>query len=227
MDTGSRLNLAFGKYVKISIKDSGTGISKEHLPNIFTPYFTTKKSGTGLGLATSYSIVSKHNGLITVESKPGAGTTFHIYLPASDREQTEAEKRVEAEISGSGRILVMDDNEIVLAVTKEALSTVGYTVDEAPGGAEAIDMYLKARASGEPYDLIIMDLTIPGGMGGAEAVKKLLEKDPGAKAIAASGYANDAVMSNFRAFGFKGMLVKPFRINELCQTVHHVIHDDE
>jgi CheY-like chemotaxis protein len=165
--------------------------------------------------------------LISVESEPGAGTTFHVFLPASDKEITEPEKKVEAEISGSGRILVMDDDEFVLAVTGEALSDAGYQVGYAAGGVEAIEVYLAARASGEPYDLVIMDLTIPGGMGGAEAIKKLLEIDPKAKAIAASGYAQGAIMSDFRSYGFRGVLAKPFRINELCELVDRVIHQFE
>jgi len=220
----SPLNLAPGRYVRISVKDSGAGIPKEHLSKIFIPYFTTKKTGSGLGLATSYSIISKHGGLITVESEPGSGTTFHVYLPASDGEIPETEERTEAEINGSGRVLVMDDDEFVLAVTGEALTHAGYFVDFAPGGAEAIEKYLAARESGVPYDLIIMDLTIPGGMGGAETVKKLLEIDPDAKAIAASGYAQGAIMSDFKSYGFRGILAKPFRINELYQLVDRVIH---
>ena len=223
VDANSRLSLAPGRYVRISVKDSGIGIPKEQLSKIFIPYFTTKKTGNGLGLATSYSIINKHSGLITVESEPGTGTTFHVFLPASDREITEPEKKVEAEISGSGRILVMDDDEYVLTVTGEALSDAGYQVGYAAGGVEALEVYLAARASGEPYDLVIMDLTIPGGMGGAETIKKLLEIDPKAKAIAASGYAQGAIMSDFRSYGFRGVLAKPFSINELCELVDRVI----
>lgn len=224
---GSRLSLTPGRYVEISVKDSGTGIEKEQLSKIFTPYFTTKKSGNGLGLATSYSIINKHHGLIEVESEVGTGTTFRIYLPASDRVVPEAGKRVEEEINGSGRILVMDDDEFVLSVTGEVLVNAGYQVGYAPGGAEAIEMYLAAQAADEPFDLVIMDLTIPGGMGGAEAIKKLLEIDPDVKAIAASGYAQGAIMSDFKCFGFRGVLAKPFQIDELCRLVHRVIQVGE
>jgi len=224
VNDGSRLNLAPGRYVLISVRDSGTGITKEHLSKIFTPYFTTKKTGNGLGLATSYSIISKHKGLITVESEPGAGTTFHVYLPASLRDITEPVEKATADISASGKILVMDDDEFVLAVTGEALSIAGYQVGFAHGGVEAIDMYSAAMASGEPYDAVIMDLTIPGGMGGAEAIKKLHEIDPDAKAIAASGYVQGSILSDFRQYGFNGVLAKPFRIDELCRVVHLVIN---
>jgi len=224
---GSGLNLTPGRYVRILVKDSGAGIPKEQLSKIFTPYFTTKKSGNGLGLAMSYSIISKHNGLIMVESEQGAGTTFRIYLPASDRELPEIEKRVEPKINGSGRILVMDDDEFVLTVTGEALSHAGYHVGYAYDGDEAIEMYLTARASGAPYDLIIMDLTIPGGMGGEEAINKLLEIDSNAKAVAASGYAHGSLMSDFKTYGFCGVLSKPFSISELCELVDRVIHNGE
>jgi signal transduction histidine kinase/ActR/RegA family two-component response regulator len=223
VDSNSRVKLAPGRYVKISVKDSGIGISKEQMTKIFTPYFTTKASGSGLGLATSYSIVNKHNGLITVESEPGAGTTFHVYLPASLSELPEDQSPVEPEISGSGRILVMDDDEFVREATGETLTNAGYQVGYAPGGAEALAMYQAARQSGEPYDLVIMDLTIPGGMGGVEAIKKLLETDPDAKAVAASGYAQGSILSDFKSYGFRGVLAKPFSVNDLCTLVHHVI----
>ncbi|MFA7403069.1 MAG: ATP-binding protein [Pelobacteraceae bacterium] len=223
VDSSFRLKLAPGRYVKISVKDSGIGISKEQMSKIFTPYFTTKASGSGLGLATSYSIVNKHNGLITVESEPGAGTTFHVYLPASLSELPEDQSPVEPEISGSGRILVMDDDEFVREAMGEALTNAGYHVSYAPDGAEALAMYQTARQSGEPYDLVIMDLTIPGGMGGVEAIKKLLETDPDAKAVAASGYAQGSILSDFKSYGFRGVLAKPFNVNDLCTLVHHVI----
>lgn len=225
IDQDSRLNLKQGRYVRISVRDSGVGIPKEHLVNIFTPYFTTKKSGSGLGLATSYSIVSKHFGLITVESEAGSGTTFHVYLPASANELPETENITKSEMSGFGRVLVMDDDEFVQQVTGEALLHAGYKVGYARCGAEAIEMYLQARTSDTPYDVIIMDLTIPGGMGGEEAIKKLLDIDPNTKAIAASGYSQGSVMSDFKAHGFCGVLAKPFGIDELCNLVESVIHN--
>ncbi len=225
VENGSTLNLKPGRYVRLSVTDCGEGIPKEHLSNIFTPYFTTKKSGSGLGLATSYSIINKHRGLITVESDPGKGTTFHIYLPASVQELQKPEEKAGPEVSGSGRVLVMDDDEFVRQITGETLSHAGFEVGYARSGDEAIATYLHARRSGAPYDVVIMDLTIPGGMGGEETIGKLLEYDPDTRAIAASGYSQGSVMSDFRACGFRGVLAKPFRVEELCSLVHRVIHD--
>jgi signal transduction histidine kinase/ActR/RegA family two-component response regulator len=221
----SRLSLKPGNYVRISVKDNGIGIPKDVLAKIFTPYFTTKDTGSGLGLATSYSIINKHNGLITVESEPGSGTTFRIYLPASKEKPYQAETLLENEITGTGRILIMDDDEFVQKVTGDALIHYGFQVGYVHCGAEAIDAYLEAINAGEAYDLIIMDLTIPGKMGGEETIKKLLAVDPYAKAVAVSGYAHGSIMSDFRTYGFKGVLAKPFSLNDLCQLVDRVIHN--
>lgn len=220
---GQVVTLEPGRYIRLSITDSGIGIPKDHLSKIFTPYFTTKQRGSGLGLATSYSIINKHGGVIIVESEIGRGTAFNIYLPASGKAIPEKEKKSMTTITGSGKILVMDDEEFIRNTAGEMLATVGYTVGYADDGAQAIDLYIRARESGEPYDLIIMDLTIPGGMGGVETIQKLLEIAPDAKAIVSSGYANGPIMADFKEYGFKGVIAKPYRTDELCKVVQNVI----
>lgn len=216
-------SLKKGRYVKISIEDHGIGITKEHLPKIFDPYFTTKQRGSGLGLATSYSIIKKHNGQITVESKLGDGTVFRIYLPAAEGTVSKKDVKSEGVSPGSGRVLIMDDDETLRKSSKNVLKDVGYDVALAAEGGEAIALYQKAREEGKPFDAVILDLTVPGGMGGKDAIKKLLEIDPNVRAIVSSGYSNDPVMAEYRAHGFKGVVAKPYRIKELREAVHRVI----
>jgi PAS domain S-box-containing protein len=217
------LPLREGGYVCISVEDHGVGIPKEHLPKIFDPYFTTKQKGSGLGLATTYSIVKKHGGTITVESELGVGTIFHVYLPAL-RETKLLKKPEEGALrKGTGTILVMDDEAEVRETTGNVLRRLGYEVAFALDGGEAIELYLQAKDAGSPFDLVIMDLTIPGGLGGKETLKKLREIDPGIKAIVSSGYSNDPVMADFRNHGFSGVVTKPYRIKELSEEVHRVI----
>jgi PAS domain S-box-containing protein len=208
-----------GDYVRISLKDQGIGIVKEHLPKIFDPYFTTKQKGSGLGLATSYSIIKRHDGHITVESEPGVGTTFHLYLPASSQEIVANEAGEQPCPPGEGRILVMDDEDIVRTVASDMLNSLGYEVEVAGDGAEAIALFSKARASGKGFDAVIMDLTVPGGMGGKEAVKRLIEIDPAAKAIVSSGYSNDPVMADYGKYGFAGVIAKPYTMSNLRDAV--------
>jgi CheY-like chemotaxis protein len=208
-----------GDYVHIALKDQGIGIAKEHLPKIFDPYFTTKQKGSGLGLATSYSIIKRHDGHITVESEPGVGTTFHLYLPASSQEIVANEAGEQPCPPGEGRILVMDDEDIVRTVASDMLNSLGYEVEVAGDGAEAIALFSKARASGKGFDAVIMDLTVPGGMGGKEAVKRLIEIDPAAKAIVSSGYSNDPVMADYGKYGFAGVIAKPYTMSNLRDAV--------
>ncbi|HJP17692.1 MAG TPA: response regulator [Nitrospinota bacterium] len=217
------LPLDEGNYVRISIKDQGIGISKEHLKKIFDPYFSTKQKGSGLGLATSYSIVKRHRGYITVTSELTIGTTFHIYLSASQKETTLKKKEKKVDLIGKGKILVMDDLEIVKELADLALRRMGYEVELAEDGSKAIELYKKAKESGKPFDAVIMDLTVPGGMGGKEAIQKLLEIDPKAKAIVSSGYSNDPVMADFRKHGFVAFLVKPFKLEELHKVLAEVL----
>ncbi len=215
------LPLKKGKYLEISIEDQGVGIPETIIQKIFDPFFTTKQKGNGLGLATSLSIVQKHNGHITVRSQAGVGTTFHIYLPVSP-EQVSTEEKVERNklITGEGRILVMDDEEHIRDLATEMLSNLGYSVITAVDGAEAIELYKEAMVSGNPFSMVILDLTIPGGMGGKETVQKLMEIDTEVKAIVSSGYSNDPVLANFREHGFKGVISKPYRIRELSEILH-------
>ncbi len=212
-----------GEYVKITITDQGSGISPEHLQKIFDPYFTTKQKGSGLGLAISYSIINRHNGYITVESKLGIGTTFHIYLPASQKQIPIKKGVKKGPVMGKGKILVMDDDEVIRDFIDRVLAHLGYEVVCAEDGSEAIELYKRAKESNQSFDAVILDLTIPGGMGGAETIQKLLEMDHQVKAIVSSGYSNDPVMSNFQQYGFNGVITKPYKIQELSQVLHKII----
>jgi two-component system cell cycle sensor histidine kinase/response regulator CckA len=220
----SVLPLKAGHYVKISIKDKGMGIPQENIQKIFDPYFTTKPNGSGFGLSTSYSIVKNHNGYINVESRSRTGTTFYIYLPASPKSFSVKieENRL---FIGHGRILLMDDEEIVRLVTGRMLSLLGYEVEFAKNGEEAVQMYKDTKKSGRPFDAVIMDLTVPGGMGGKEAIKKIIESDTEVKAIVASGYSTDSVMSEYEKYGFRGVVSKPFSIGEISKALHNILED--
>lgn len=212
-------------YVKISIKDQGSGIPPEYLKKIFDPYFTTKKKGNGLGLAITHSIIKKHGGHIDLDSTPGVGSTFHIYLPASASGPV-IEKEVDDStpvFTGRGRVLVMDDEEIIREVAGELLSCMGCEVATANDGVDALEKYKRAYDAGEPFDAVIMDLTVPGGMGGKEAVKSLLEIDPGAKAIVSSGYSNDPIMASFREYGFCEVILKPYTMKSFSSVLHKTL----
>ncbi|MBN2327868.1 MAG: PAS domain S-box protein [Candidatus Omnitrophica bacterium] len=214
-------------YVRISIKDQGCGIPKAYLEKIFDPYFTTKQEGSGLGLATAYSIVEKHKGAITVNSQIGKGSTFTIYLPASKLPApSPLQESFDVAFSGQGRILIMDDEEIVKEVTGEILTEMGYEVDFADDGFEAIQQYKSAKESKNPYTAVIMDLTIPGGMGGEEAVQELRAFDPDVKAIVSSGYSNDPIMSHYQNYGFCGVICKPFTYDDLGKVLQRAFNDD-
>jgi PAS domain S-box-containing protein len=223
LDADHALRLTPGNYITVSIEDHGIGIPAEHLPKIFDPYFTTKQKGSGLGLATAYSIIKKHDGTITVESGLGSGTTFTIYLPASNARLPATTPVKREPMVGQGRILVMDDEEVIREVASQMLSFIGYEVELAKDGAEAIKLYRSATENGAPFDAVIMDLTVPGGMGGKEAVKRLREIDPQANVIASSGYSNDPIMADYATYGFDGVVAKPYRLEELSKVVHHVM----
>ncbi len=221
---GSKMpGLEDGAYIHISVKDTGTGIPKEDLPKIFDPYFTTKPEGSGLGLASAYSIIKRHSGHITVESKQGLGTIFHIYLPASVRMSACNVSAEQGIATGHGKVLVMDDEKIVRDVSGEMLKSLGYEVEFANDGTEAIEIYQKALEAGRPFDVVIMDLTIPGGVGGKEAIQKLRGIDPDVKAIVSSGYSNDPIMADSPKYGFRGVIIKPYRIEGFSKTLHEVI----
>ncbi len=223
VNSDDRSLLKEGKYVKIAIQDQGIGIAEEHLKKIFDPYFSTKEVGRGLGLSVVYSIVKNHDGHILAESELGVGTTFTIYLPATDK-KTEKEETVEDTfISGEGKVLVMDDEEIIRETAEQLLTHKGYSVECAKDGEEAIELYKKAMEASQPFDAVILDLTVRGGMGGKEAIRKLLEIDPNVKAIVASGYSNDPVLANFEAYGFSGVFAKHDKAEALGKVLHDVI----
>jgi nitrogen-specific signal transduction histidine kinase len=216
--TAPSSELGPGKWVEIEIADSGIGIPMEHRERIFEPYFTTKLTGSGLGLATSYSVVKNHGGLIEVSSAVNQGSTFTIWLPASDSAvQVSARTAAQAELR-KHKILVMDDEEVVRDSVGEMLDALGQVVEFSNDGASAIEKYCAAQAAGSPFTIVILDATVRGGMGGEETVRRLREIDPSVTAIVSSGYSDDAVMSNYAARGFKAFLPKPFSFDSL-QTV--------
>lgn len=220
-------NLKQGKYIKVTVRDDGTGIDRKYLDQIFDPYFTTKQTGNGLGLPTIYSIINKHGGHISADSTIGKGTTFTLYLPASESRQMSETKQPEAEqpstLGQKARILVMDDEEIIRDVLTEMLAKCGFTADSAIDGKAAMKKYISADKNGDPFDIVIMDLTIPGGMGGKKAVRELLAIDSKAKAIVSSGYSTDPVTANYSKYGFKGRLVKPFQMEVLKNELIRVM----
>ena len=214
---GAPLPLSPGRYVRTTIKDHGAGIPADLLPKVFDPFFTTKQKASGLGLAVTYSIIKKHQGHIAIDSVEGGGTSVHVYLPASKDEPAGSGK--EMICKGSGRILVMDDEELVRDVASEMFKILGYDAEFAVEGREAIELYAVARAEGRPFDLVILDLTVPGGMGGKETMQKLLEMDPGVRAIVSSGYSKDQILSDYKKFGFSGVIAKPYRVSEFSKAV--------
>lgn len=216
-----------GDFVKLSIRDHGPGISEELKGKIFDPYITTKASGSGLGLTVVHSIISKHNGHINVDSQLGFGATFVIYLPA-DRSPQSTNDEPSSSVSEKSpsklkHILVMDDDEMILDLSTHMLESFGYTSETAMDGEKAVEKYVSARQSGNPFDVAIVDLTIPGGIGGREVVEKLLTIDPDAKIIVSSGYSTDPVMANYSTHGFKGRIVKPFRMADLKNELSRVL----
>lgn len=221
------LPLPPGIYVKITITDEGVGIPREILPQIFDPYFTTKHDGSGLGLASVYSIINHHDGFISVDSKAGTGTTFTIYLPGTIQKPTQAQLQNNTLLKGSGKILVMDDDQEIRAVVNEVLITLGYSVVLTVNGNQTIDTYREAMDSDHPFDAAILDLTIPGGMGGKETLGHLLEIDPQAKVIVCSGYSGDPVMANYQDYGFAAVVTKPYRLHELSQILDDILSEEQ
>ncbi|MFA5266505.1 MAG: ABC transporter substrate binding protein [Methanoregula sp.] len=220
---GTPLPLTPGRYVKITIADKGSGILKENLTRIFDPYFTTKAKGSGLGLSTALSIIRKHSGHIEIESEPGKGTSVHIYLPASEKSLNGSTTGNGQPVHGSGRILVMDDEEAILDMASALLSHFGYRSSVALDGEEAIALYKEASAKNDPFAAVIMDLTIPGGLGGKETIARLVEFDPRVKAIVSSGYSTDPIVANFRQYGFVGILTKPYTAKEMSEIIKKVL----
>ncbi len=211
-----------GEYIRLDIRDTGTGIPKDHLARIFDPYFTTKQTGSGLGLAAAYSIVKRHGGYISADSELGKGTTFHLHLPASEGVAVQAQD-TPGIIRGSGRILIMDDEDGVRKMMARIAGKLGYTTESVDDGLPAVERYREAKENGEPFDVVIMDLTIPGGMGGAEALALLRKYDPDARVIVSSGYSIDPIMSDHSRHGFDGVLMKPYRIEDVGKILREVI----
>ncbi len=213
-----------GRYVEISVQDNGIGISDEYLTKIFDPYFTTKAKGSGLGLATCYSIVRNHGGVIHVSSKVGRGTTFYVYLPAVSEEVKEALQAPElSPFVRKGKILLMDDEELIRDIAGDMIKALDHEVEFAEHGEEAVGKYKAAVESGNPFDVVILDLTIRGGMGGRETIERLLAVNPGIKAIVSSGYSDDAVVSDYRNYGFSARLTKPYKLQELSDTLNNLL----
>jgi len=224
VESAGRPGLAPGRYVRMSFADSGVGIDAEHLARIFEPYFTTKQKGTGLGLATVHSIVLKHQGHVDVQSHPGQGTTFRVWLPAAVAESAPLARADSEPAVRGGRVLVMDDEAAIRQFASIALKRMGLDVTAVSDGAAVEGEFTAAREAGRPYDLVILDLTVPGGMGGAEAMERLRRLDPGVRAIVSSGYSSDPVMAHYRDHGFRGRVPKPYQIEDLEKAVRAVLN---
>ena len=216
-------SLAAGDYVEFEVRDNGSGIKPEHVEKIFDPFFTTKKHGTGLGLATVLSIVRKHGGQIALNTQVGVGTAFTAYLPKADKPVEVQARRAASLRFGTGRVLFMDDDPKISALTATMLQSLDYKFDLAKNGDEAIALYKRYQNIGRPYDAVIMDLTVVGGMGGEECFTELKQLDPEVRAIVASGYDNDEMARQFLDKGFCGYLTKPYRVTDLGKVLKTVL----
>jgi CheY-like chemotaxis protein len=224
-DARVRIPDATGPFLRITVKDTGPGIDSEVLPRIFEPYFTTKESGSGLGLAASHSIVKRHGGWLGVKSTSPEGTTFELLIPATESTAGAPAARAEelADVQGQGRILVMDDEAHVRVLAKSMGKELGYEVDAAADGAEAVEMYGRALEEGSRYDAVILDLTVRGGMGGLVALREIRALDPRARVIVSSGYYNDPALADHESYGFDAALAKPYRPVDMGRVLARVI----
>ncbi|TAJ45532.1 ABC transporter substrate binding protein [Methanofollis fontis] len=221
-------DLPAGRYVAVEVIDTGVGIASQNLQRIFDPYFTTRPDGRGLGLSSCLSIVRKHDGTIEVSSTPGEGTTFTVYLPATEKPPIIEESEIDdLAMTERGRVLVMDDEHHIRDVITVMLEKRGFSVDAVPDGETAITAYQRAIAEGKPYNSVILDLTVPGGMGGREAIFRLKELDPSVRAIVSSGYSQDPVMAEYEAFGFAAAIQKPFRMSDLVATLDRLAQNGQ
>ncbi len=215
--------LEAGRYIQLTVTDHGSGIPDHVRPNIFDPYYTTKEHGSGLGLSIAYAIVTKHDGHITVDSVPNSGSTFTIYLPTTTESIPSAPRPLYAQVSGRGHILALDDEDYILDLLHEMLDHMGYTVTCCRDGTEAIEAYQRAMAENRPIAAVILDITIPGGMGGYETFKHLCGLNPDLKAILSSGYTNSPLMANFAEYGFAGVIAKPYTVDKLQDVLFRVL----
>ncbi len=215
--------LAPGRYVRVAVSDQGVGIPPEILGSIFDPFFSTKIRGTGLGLAVCYSIIKNHSGRLTVESHPGRGSTFSFYLPAAPDAAPPEEAPLPAARAGRGRVLLIDDEELVATAVGRMLERLGYSSAWARDGREGVEMYSRELSAGRPFDAVVVDLTIPGGMGGKEAITVLRRLDPDVRAVVSSGYSNDPIVADYASYGFRAALAKPFTIHALGRTMGEVL----
>ena len=232
-DEAPAADLPPGPHVVVSIRDSGVGIPPEALPKIFDPFFTTKEGGSGLGLATCYSIIKKHGGTILVDSTPGEGASFSVFLPASAEGVGQPATSVplrnpdppRRQDRRQGRVLFMDDEETLRELVGDMLQHLGYEVVGAKDGQSAVERFVEARMAGRPFDVVIVDLTVPGAMGGFETVQVMREMDPDVRAVVSSGYSNDPVMANHRSHGFRGMIAKPYQMTDLDRVLREAMLD--
>jgi len=220
---GDPILLDPGKYVRITFADQGHGIAADHLSRIFDPFYSTKAGGSGLGLATAFSIIKNHGGHITVESGPGSGAKIMVYLPAAEGPIEDFPAQEEEVFTGKGRILFMDDDAAVRKLAQDMLQHLGYNIVLASNGTEAVDIYLAAMEENNAFDAVILDLAVPGGMGGNEAGKKILTRNPAAKILVSSGYSNDSVMAYSQKYGFSGIIPKPYKIQEMSRKLYEIL----
>jgi len=218
------LPLSNGKYVKIVIRGYSAVLTGDLFKQLFDPYFSNTEQNSGLELTSSYSIIKNHGGYITVETARENGTVFYIYLPAATEEAKKIEKISKIKtLEGERRILVMDDQELVRIIAGKMLSFMGFEVEFARHGVEAIDIYQRAQSDGTPFDCVILDLTIPWGLGAKETIIKLQEIDPEVKSIVSTGYSNDPSIYNYKEMGFKGVIKKPYELQELSTLLKNLL----
>jgi CheY-like chemotaxis protein len=223
LGSGDPAGLPAGSYLRVEIQDSGPGIPPDIIEKIFDPYFTTKDLGTGLGLCVSQSIIRRHGGILRAESPPGQGALFVLLLPAAEGTPVTRPQTPTSLETGQGRLLIMDDEESVRLTSARLFERQGYTVVVASSGEEAVGVYKEAMDARKPFDAVILDLTVRGGMGGREAVSRMLALDPAVRAIVSSGYADSEAMHDYRAAGFVAALPKPYSVDFAARTVREVM----